>query len=293
MASMKSQVILEKNKLAESKRSEFFQCATLEADLLINERFHFYKNHYPYYGLIDVDITDCAPFVMYSNNDDLIAMTYFWYGQDSYERCSIYNWISASKDSDTVLDIGSFSGLYSLASCSANTNVKVHAFEATRRVHARLLMNAQLNDFSQRIKCQALAVSDKSGVLNFKQYRAENILGNGASFIDKGIPITSDDELVRSIAIDEYIRDLDLLPDLIKIDVEEAEVLVLEGMQDLLSHCKPRIFVEVVPRTQEEVANILKRHGYKVKIIAEGKNRMFEYDSSLINGVTNLYCEIG
>lgn len=65
--------------------------------------------------------------------------------------------------------------------------------------------------------------------VTFYQYRAENVLGNGASMIDKGKPVTSSDEQVMAMALDEYAGGDIPAPDLVKIDVEGAEVAVLDG----------------------------------------------------------------
>lgn len=53
-------------------------------------------------------------------------------------------------------------------------------------------------------------------------------------------------------------------PDIVKIDVEGAEVLVLRGAQRLLAECRPLIYIEVCGEPAKEVFSILQQHGYRL-----------------------------
>ncbi|MFM2314142.1 MAG: hypothetical protein RLZZ04_3418, partial [Cyanobacteriota bacterium] len=216
---MKLATILQSNELSMSKIMNFRSTNSLDISKPHNENFHQHKNQYSYFGFIQIEIENCSPFVMFSCNDDIVAMTYYWYGSDAYERKSISEWVSRSIDSEVILDVGSFTGLYSLAAISSKKsleNVKVYAFEPTRRVHARLLMNIQTNKLRNVIEPVNLAVSNCVEQVRFLQYRGDYILGTGASFIDKGIETTSEEEIVNTISIDEFIEQKKIKPQLIK-----------------------------------------------------------------------------
>ena len=62
---------------------------------------------------------------------------------------------------------------------------------------------------------------------------------------------------------------LGLRPDVVKIDVEGAEVGVLRGMAHTLEHARPTLIVEL-HGTREEVAEALDRAGYEHRAIEGG-----------------------
>src|SRR3712207_3489738 len=49
-----------------------------------NEHFQVLKRQHPYFGYVDIEVENVPPFLMFSNNDDQVAQTYFWYGPDSF-----------------------------------------------------------------------------------------------------------------------------------------------------------------------------------------------------------------
>ena len=282
------------NQVALEQVVAFRETSSLSLGRPHNSRFHQFKNEYPYCGFIEIEIDGCHPFLMYSNNDDLIAMTYFWYGDSSYERKSVDEWVKRAEGRKIILDIGSFSGLYSLAAASAKAvepDARIYAFEPTRRVYSRLLANVQANKLTRTISPVDYAISSSIGLVSFYQYRGENVLGNGASFIDKGIPSTSSGEIVQAVTLDWFAADKGISPELMKIDVEQAEVLALEGMRRILAESKPDILIEVAQNTADGVGKILKDHGYRVYFINEETQELSPFESSECDRVVNLLAE--
>ena len=51
----------------------------------------------------------------------------------------------------------------------------------------------------------------------------------------------------KQISLDNYFKDLDVNPDVIKIDVEGAEVLVIKGAKKLITKSKPKIYLSIHP----------------------------------------------
>jgi len=284
----------ESNQKSVGKVAEFRAIYPVDVNRPHSKVFHEYKNSNRFIGFIEVEISGCKPFLMYSNNDDIVAMTFFWHGPNSYERKSLLEWVDRTESKTTILDIGAFSGLYSLAAVSSNRrskNLHIYSFEPTRRVHARLLMNIQANSLDGQIIPMDYAISDKPGIVNFHQYRGSNVLGAGASFIEKSIPSVSSNEIVSCIPIDWFCTEQDIHPELVKIDVEWAEVLVLRGMQDVLRRDKPDVLIEVMQDTAKDVHAILEQHGYKVYIIHEDKDQLVPFDEGHCNKVVNLLAE--
>lgn len=256
---------------------------------IVDEHFHKYKNHYPYFGFIEVDVFGNS-FLMFSNNDDLIAMSFYWFGPSMYEPMSMSTWLDRCKSANCIYDVGAFSGVYSLSAAQQNPKSEIIAFEAVRRTYSRLLLNIQVNQLTKRISPVNLAVSDKKDKVTFYQFRGENILGNGASMVLKDIPVTSSDEVVNTISIDEYIFQQNNTPDLLKIDVEGAEDLVLDGMKTLMSEKKPQMLIEVTPKTAKSVESRLKSFGYNIYAINENEMQLEPFDG-ICRAVINLLAE--
>lgn len=253
---------------------------------IVDEHFHRYKNRFPFFGFIDINIGDSS-FVMFSANDDLVAMSYFWFGPDGYERKSTSLWLEAARQASTVFDIGAYTGVYSLASAAANPTSKIVAFEPSRRTLGRFLVNLFANEFDQRIKIVNSAIADHFDDMKLLQYRNQNILDTGASLVDKGIDITDATETVSTSTIDKYCEINHLKPDLVKIDVEGVEEKVLRGMQETLSQFRPQILIEITPETAPKVKEILDFHGYQAVLIANELGYAAEF-----RGSANKVCNV-
>lgn len=225
---------------------------------------------------------------MYSCNDDLVAMSFLWFGRDSYEPGSMKLWDKLSQECTRIFDVGSFSGVYSLLAATANNKSKIVSFEAARRTYGRLLCNIQTNHYTSRITAVNKAISDKSGFEIFHRYRGENILGIGDSFIKKELESLESSERVETISIDEYVENSNFSPEAMKIDVEGAEILALHGMEDTLEYHKPEIIIEVTPKTSKDVYSILRKHNYEIWSIDEITHNIRTFDGQ-VSEVGNLF----
>lgn len=254
---------------------------------VIDQDFHYHKNHFPYFGFIECNVGSSA-FTMFSANDDLVAMTFFWYGPDSYEPMSMQLWQAHAAKAKTILDVGAFSGVYAMSAAMTNPDAKVHAIEAARRTYGRLLVNTQVNRLTQRIHCTNKAVSSERGFEIFQRFRGENILGIGDSFMPKDIEAQASEERVETISLDQYCEDHAIAPDLIKIDVEGAEILALQGMPNLLASGRATLLIEVTPQTAPEVVSRLLNTGYDVKRVDELAGELIDYVDGSVGAVVNL-----
>lgn len=235
----------------------------------VDARFHQFKNRHPYHGFVEVEV-EGERFVMLSTNDDLVAMSFFWHGPDAWEPMSMHLWRAWAQEADRVLDVGAFSGVYALLAAATAPSASVLAVEAARRTYGRLLSNIQANGFERRVRALNRAAASGPGLVSFNRFRGENILGIGDSFLAKeGLEVLSSEEQVETVSLDALTAQEAFVPDLIKIDVEGAELMVLEGMATLLSETRPRLLVEVTPETSEEAARVLEGHGYRIAAVDE------------------------
>ncbi|MEM8624325.1 MAG: FkbM family methyltransferase [Pseudomonadota bacterium] len=282
--------LAKRNSAAELARAAFREGRAEREEGVIDARFHQHKNANPFFGFVEVEIAGTR-FVMFSANDDLVAMSFFWHGAEAWEPASLQIWQDWARDADRVLDVGAFSGVYALAAAATAPGVEVLAVEAARRTWARLLLNVQANGFGKRVRTVNRAASDGPGSVVFNRFRGENILGIGDGFLPKdGLPALAAEEQVETVAVDALLASESFRPDAVKVDVEGAELLVLDGMAELLSRHRPRLLIEVTPDTAGPVIARLARHGYRSAEVDEGARRCRPTDGR-IGKVGNLAAE--
>lgn len=236
--------MLEQNNEAAKEK----QKALAEKNHFINEtELHELSKAYPFYGYIKIYISGLEPFVMFSNNDDFVAKTYFWRGIDAYETTSLKIWTALARSASTIIDVGAYTGLYSLAAAKSNKNASIFAFEALDRAYFRLLINKQVNAIP-KLKIYHKAISNTDGELVFYIYKEENILTTGSSLLRKDAKKNiCEKKKVNTMSLDSWLATSSQSHvDLLKIDAEGAEHLVLQGAQHAIkTHC-PDILVEIL-----------------------------------------------
>jgi len=129
------------------------------------------------------------------------------------------------------VDIGANIGLYSVIAAQAvGATGRVHAFEPGPRNFELLQRNIALNNFKDRVTAQEWAIGAESG--SCKLYLCEDNLGDHRIVTESNDGRTAIDVPLRTL--DEAI-DPKVSVDLIKVDIQGAELLALLGMQRLLS----------------------------------------------------------
>jgi FkbM family methyltransferase len=160
------------------------------------------------------------------------------------------------KPADVVYDIGAHFGYYTLLSSKlVGDRGRVIAFEPSPANLARLYRHIELN---RRINVQVLelAVSDHEGTAHF-----ETRTGSGVGHLADDGPLE-----VKLTTLDS-LSQLPL-PQVMKIDVEGAEVGVLNGAKSLFSKCKPVIFLSLHGDDLKNTClEILRGHGYNFQQI--------------------------
>ncbi len=177
----------------------------------------------------------------------------------------------------TVLDIGAHHGFYTLlaAHCVGPTG-KVIAFEPSPKERRKLLWHVRLNRCRQ-VQVEPFAVSDREGTM--KLFLTQDNSANSLSPPEIS-PIVGS-ATVPVITLDAYCQRNGIeRVDLIKMDVEGAELLVLKGAQRLLTtQPRPVIVTEVSRRTTarfgytvDELLAFLKERDYFWVNIPEEEN---------------------
>lgn len=169
----------------------------------------------------------------------------FWNGLDGWEKISIKIWIQLCQDSNTILDIGANSGIYSLIAAATNPKATIYSFEPVKRTIKLFRQNLDLNpEFN--IKLIDKAVSNKNGSFEFydlpheSQYSAslnKDMLSSYSNRISY---------LVETIKLDSFKELNQQKIDLVKLDVEMHEPEAIEGMIKLIGINRPYILIEIL-----------------------------------------------
>jgi FkbM family methyltransferase len=164
----------------------------------------------------------------------------------------------------TVFDVGANLGMYTLlAARRVGLAGRLHAFEPTPAVAERLEGNVRLNALPN-VVVNRTAVSDTAGVATFYLGAASdrNTLGPGG-----GTPTS-----VATVTLDDYVTSHGLGGvDVLKMDVEGAEVMALRGARRLLEGPgAPVLLVEFNEAALRragagvaELRGLLEGHGYR------------------------------
>lgn len=73
----------------------------------------------------------------------------------------------------------------------------------------------------------------------------------------------------RTRTIDDLLGELDLIPQVIKIDVEGAECSVLRGAKKLLTNHKPVLLIEVHANADFEIFDYLVELSYNIGLLSD------------------------
>ena len=144
------------------------------------------------------------------------------------------------KPGDTFVDVGANSGFFTLlASIRVGAAGKVWSFEPVPSMRGRLQTNLTLNGMSN-VAVHDVAVSNASGECVFHEGPSGH---KGVSSL-RALDNEAKSFTVTTRPLDEIIPETSPVK-LIKIDVEGAEQLVVEGMRRLVMRQRPDIVVEV------------------------------------------------
>ncbi len=160
-----------------------------------------------------------------------------------------------------ALDVGANIGALSIAmSRLVGSHGQVHAFEANPKLYGRITRSFCNNQVTN-ITLVPLAVWRTTGEqLSFScdpSYLASS--SSLSKKIEGGTDVT-----VETITLDDYCRQHCLVPDMVKIDVEGAEMEVLRGARQLMHEHSPIFVLEycVADYQDEDPLDFLTEQGY-------------------------------
>lgn len=159
----------------------------------------------------------------------------YWVG--TYEVARLHTFGSVVTQNSVVYDVGANVGIYSLlASLRAGSSGRVYAFEPLERNLRYLRRHVTLNNLQNCVILEK-AVCNREGTVPFSAARWNSSMARLSPEGEILVPSTTLDACIYG---EMSFRP----PDIIKIDVEGAELEVLEGANRALTEFHPKIFLE-------------------------------------------------
>lgn len=276
------------NARAQLELPGFRQAVQGQSPSIFDQTFFTVRTNFPHFGYVLCENSAADPFFMLDNNDDAVAKHWFWYGKDGYEPTSTREWCHRARRAGVIFDIGAHTGAFSLLAARSNPAITaIRAFEPTARAYSRLTENLIVNGLLGKARPERMAVSNQPGTLDFNVFDDLYQIGTGNSYKDEHTSFAvRSHELCQATTIDAYVRDNDIVPDLVKIDVEGAEVDALDGAADLVAKRRTMFLIEVTPLSIADIA--ARFSGYGIAVVDDAAGCLTPYDGQAIDGFTNL-----
>ena len=208
---------------------------------------------------------------------DHIESQVFWQGFQEADEGVILLVKRLLPPDGSFIDVGANIGTFTLVAARRAVRGQVHAFEPSAHHFARLANNVALNDF-KNVALNRKGLYDQPGeaVLFLPSQTGEMNNSGAASLYTSGLEETRQvSEAVSLIRLDDYVREKSIgRVDIIKIDIEGAELKALEGARETIARFRPLVFMELdldnlgrADRSPEEVLQYWKPLNYEVSII--------------------------
>ena len=216
---------------------------------------------------------------------DGIAQEVLFYG--SYERYVTILFKELLSEGMNMVDIGANIGYYTLLAAKlVGERGKVFAFEPEPENYALLLRNIEVNGYKNCVPVRQ-AVSNKAGKVKLFLSKADP----GMHSLYRAEENATEAITVDTISLDDFFKDKECPIDIIKVDVEGAEMAVLQGMATIIKNNENlKIFTEFYPALLQssgfwagEYWDKLMECGFKfIYLINEQKQRLEPADFASI-----------
>ena len=174
--------------------------------------------------------------------------------------------VTLARSADVLLDIGAYTGLFTVATTASNPALRAHAFEIVPAVAETLRHNVARNGVTDRVTVHPDGVG-APGTLVVPSGEGGSAL---PSFWSTRMEFSSGVE-VRVVALDSLADSLGPPGTrvVMKVDVEGAENLVLAHGQAVLRRFRPDILCEVLAGVADgtELEALLSPHGYRYYLV--------------------------
>ncbi len=256
--------------------------------------FRIVKKFFPNNSLLKQVNLDGIKYLVWANEDigkKLILLR-------SFEKNETDAFKSLIKLGDICFDVGGNIGYFTLNFAKqAGPTGKVFVFEPIRRNALMIQLGAEINSFGGSVQVIRAAVSNKVGNVSLTIPSVDGAYAYIKQ--DEGDAVNEVNEMADCITLDGFVAERELSgADIVKIDVEGAELLVLEGATTLFSsgtHQPRVVMIELVDEflnrydaSITKIMDLMSQYGYK-PYYAISKGTLVEFRESDYNNVFNVF----
>ena len=212
--------------------------------------------------------------------DDWGAAPSAVFAMGAYEPNETALMLALARGKSRFLDIGANLGWFSLhiAAVLNPHDRRIYALEPVKRTFEVLAQNIALNDLSDVIRAFNLGASDRLGELCFSVPKSA---AAAASMIDLHPDWPSEQQVCSVTTIDAFLAEqaADKI-DIVKCDVEGAELMVMQGATRLLTQDRPVLLLEVLRKWSRafgyhpnDLISLMAQNGYACFGVGKGSVR--------------------
>ncbi len=200
----------------------------------IGAKKHFEENKKDYAALYDALVDDVSKDIFnrvinFRLNYDLSQMNSF---VANLKGMYFEDFLKIPKNNAVFFDVGSFDGYNSQHFSQLYPEMARAVLFEPLPAQEVFLKEKYIHD--PRFIIFALALSDKDGFSKFSIDNTSSHLTNDGAGID-----------IKTIRLDDFCERYKFKPDLIKMDIEGAEIKALSGALDTIKNCKPNLAISV------------------------------------------------
>lgn len=202
-------------------------------------------------------------------NDDVFLLEYALGArydredQREYEPVFYKAFVELIRPGMMIADIGAHFGFFSLgAARRVGDTGRVFSFEPSEETAVTLRRNILLNHLAHRIEVIQAVVSSKEALVSFYTSgtsMAASLSREKVEVLNPERPAAAVEIKVSAVALDQFCQSRGIVLDLIKLDVEGAEFLVLQGAEQVLLRDRPVILCEIHPLQMQQCGGSLQQ----------------------------------
>ena len=192
-------------------------------------------------------------FTLQNTDKDLTS----WYNKFNCEHKELNNFINLTKNKNTLLDIGCQFGSFSLTFIGDSTTKQSFAFDGGDTPYLTLSQIKILNQINN-LHVFNFLIGNQNKKIHCHSEELQALAINGS-------------DVKNMFSIDMLCNIYNITPDVIKMDIEGAEIHALLGARETIIKENPIIFIEVHPKflhiyhnTIDDVVSFIKDINYKV-----------------------------
>ena len=216
---------------------------------------------------------------------------FFFYRYDNgemHEPVVTLELVSRLKGAKVFADVGAHLGYFACIAGAVFPNLNLYLFEMNHNLVDLIERNLSANKLNGA-QLMNKAVSDRRRKISYEDKSVDAGLSMAVEDVqssDAGEGLAQGE----SVSLDEFFAGKDA-PDVVKIDVQGAEMQVLRGAKGIIERHSPILFLEVHPKllgsfgtSVQEIHEFLESHGYdRIRLITEHREeerRLVELDAA-------------